>query len=182
VTVPARPILVVMGVSGSGKTTLGQALADRLGAAFQEGDDLHPPANIAKMRAGEPLDDADRAPWLDRVADWLGARAAAGEAGVASCSALRRRYRDRLRLAVPDLAFVFPDPPEEVLRRRIMGRSGHFIPIALLDSQLAALERPGTDERVLRLQEDEDIETQCDRVCAWLAAANDQVGLSKQAP
>ena len=147
-----RCAVVVMGVSGCGKSTLGRDLAGRLGCTLLDGDDFHLHASIAKMRAGEPLTDEDRWPWLDR----LGAAIAAGVAkegqAVAACSALKRRYRDRLRrtAGVP-LLFVLPDAGREELARRIAARRGHFMPVSLLDSQLAALERPGADEDALVL-------------------------------
>lgn len=137
----SRPV-VVMGVSGSGKTTVGAALADALGLPFVDGDELHPAANVAKMAAGIPLDDADRAPWLDAV----GAVLAAGPV-VAACSALKRAYRDRLRAAAPALELVFLDGSRELLASRLVARPGHFMPASLLDSQLATLERPSPDER-----------------------------------
>ena len=136
----SRPV-VVMGVSGSGKTTVGAALADALGLRFVDGDALHPAANVAKMAAGIPLDDADRAPWLDAV----GAVLAAGPVVVA-CSALKRAYRDRLRAAAPDLELVFLDGSRELLASRMASRPGHFMPASLLDSQLATLEPPTVDE------------------------------------
>lgn len=132
------PPVVVMGVSGSGKTTVGQLLADLLGVRFAEGDDLHPAANVAKMRAGLPLDDADREPWLDLIGAWLAGPGRDG--GVVSCSALALRYRDRLRAAAPDAWFVHLDVPRPELERRLAARRGHFMPARLLDSQLAALE------------------------------------------
>ena len=135
--------VVVAGVSGSGKSSLGAALAHRLGVAFVDGDDLHPPANVARMAAGEPLTDEDRGPWLDAV----GARLAAGGVVVA-CSALRRRYRDRLRALAPDARIVLIEVPREELERRIRQRPGHFMPASLLDSQLATLEPPDLDEPV----------------------------------
>lgn len=141
----ASPI-VLMGVSGAGKSAVGEALAQRLGRAFIDGDSLHPKANVDKMHAGHPLNDADRAPWLDRVADWLAAHAGGG---IVACSALKRCYRERLRQAVPGAVFVLLDPPIDVLRRRTAGRQGHFMPSALLDSQLATLERPAADERAI---------------------------------
>lgn len=136
----SRPV-VVMGVSGSGKTTVGAALAGALGLPFVDGDALHPAANVAKMAAGIPLDDADRAPWLDAV----GAVLAAGPVVVA-CSALKRIYRDRLRAAAPALELVFLDGSRELLASRMAARPGHFMPASLLDSQLATLERPAPDE------------------------------------
>jgi gluconokinase len=134
--------VVIMGVSGVGKSTLGRTLADRLGYAFIEGDDLHPSGNIAKMSSGVPLEDADRWPWLERVADGLAAAAVAGGA-IAACSALKLRYRDfvRERVGMP-MMFIHPDIDAAELRRRLASRSGHFMPTSLLDSQFAALERP----------------------------------------
>lgn len=132
---------VVAGVSGSGKTTIGHRLAAARGAAFLDADDFHPPENLAKMRAGIPLDDADRAPWLDRLAAELAARPRV----VLACSALKRRYRDRLREAAPDLHFVILDVPRETLEQRMRERN-HFMPPSLLDSQLATLE-DGEDVR-----------------------------------
>ena len=165
----ALPVVVAMGVSASGKSTIGKALAERLECPFEEGDDLHPQANIAKMRSGHPLDDADRAPWLDRVADWIGRQYRSGEGGVVSCSALKRRYRDRLRQADPQLAFVFPDPDRETLRKRLERRKHHFMPPSLLDSQLDTLERPAPDERALRLSGTAPIDEEVDEICEWLA-------------
>jgi gluconokinase len=141
----SRPV-VVMGVSGTGKSTVGRALADALGVPFVEGDDLHPPANVAKMAAGIPLTDADRAPWLDLVAARL-----AGTPAVVACSALRRIYRDRLRSEAPDLALVFLHGTREVLAARMTERPGHFMPTSLLDSQLATLEPPAPDENALAM-------------------------------
>lgn len=139
-----KPVIVVMGVSGSGKSTVGALLAGRLELPYAEGDGFHPAANIEKMAAGIPLDDADRAPWLDIVADWLGEHSAGG--GVAACSALKRAYRDRLRAGAPQTYFVFLDAPRVELERRMAARLGHFMPTALLDSQLATLEPLEPDE------------------------------------
>jgi gluconokinase len=143
-------IIVVMGVSGVGKTTVGKQLAETLGARFLEGDDFHPKANIEKMSHGEPLTDADRKPWLERLAGELAVSRAKGESVVLTCSALRRRYRDILRAGHEDVDFVFLDADQAVIQKRIDARKGHFMPPSLLDSQFAALERPGTDERVVR--------------------------------
>ena len=137
--------VVVMGVAGAGKSAIGEALAAALAVPFREGDVLHPAANIARMRAGVPLTDADRVPWLAEVAAWL----AAHPDGVVSCSALKRAYRDRLRLAAPDTRFVLLDVPAAVLADRLARRASHFMPAALLGSQLATLERPGDDERAV---------------------------------
>lgn len=131
-----------MGVSGCGKSTVGAALADRLGVPYVDGDDLHPPPNIAKMQGGQPLTDADRWPWLDAVA-----RVLVRPPVVVGCSALRRVYRDRLRAgAGGPVRFVHLAGDRAVLAARMAGRTGHFMPAALLDSQLATLEPPGPDE------------------------------------
>ena len=137
---------VVMGVSGSGKTTIGRALARELGAEFLEGDKFHPEANIAKMSRGEPLDDADRWPWLDRMAEELARAKAAGRNVVLASSALKRSYRDRLRRGAPDLRLVYLKGDKELIRGRMQARTQHFMPPGLLDSQFAALEEPGPDE------------------------------------
>jgi carbohydrate kinase (thermoresistant glucokinase family) len=134
--------LVVMGVSGVGKSTVAASLGALLGAPVVEGDGLHPPENVAKMRRGEPLDDADREPWLDAV----GAVLAAMTEVVVTCSALRRSYRDRLRAAAPDAVFVHLTAPTEVLEERVRSRNGHYMPASLLGSQLAALEPLEPDE------------------------------------
>jgi gluconokinase len=137
--------VVVMGVSGSGKTTLGKGIAERLHWRFQEGDELHPRANVEKMSRGEPLTDDDRWPWLDAIVAWLDECARAGENAVLTCSALRRRYRDRLRSGTPGVRFCHVDVPEEVLRDRLEHRRGHYMPASLLPSQLDTLE-PLTDD------------------------------------
>ena len=139
--------LVVMGVSGTGKTTVATRVADDLRWVFVEGDDLHPPANVAKMSAGVPLDDEDRAPWLTALSEVLAAHHAADDSTVLTCSSLRRGYRDVLRSGVPDGAvlFVHLTAPVEVLRER-MGSRDHFMPPSLLQSQLDTLEPLGPDE------------------------------------
>lgn len=137
----ALPAIVVMGVCGCGKSSIGEALAELFGAAFIEGDALHPPASIAKMARGEPLDDEDRKPWLEAICRAIAENRAAGRGVVVSCSALRRAYRDHLRTAGP-LQFVFLNGSTTVLAERMSRREGHFMPLALLDSQLATLEDP----------------------------------------
>jgi carbohydrate kinase (thermoresistant glucokinase family) len=137
------PPVVVMGVSGSGKSTVGTALARRLGVPFVDADTLHPPANITKMTAGEPLDDDDRQPWLERVGQWL---AGHRDGAVASCSALKRKYRDQLRARCPEVEFLHLAGSPELIGGRLAARSGHFMPAALLRSQFDALEPLGADE------------------------------------
>jgi len=139
---------VVMGVTGCGKTTIGEALAARLGVPFLEGDQLHPAANIAKMSASAPLTDEDRWPWLAEI----GSRLAGTSGVIASCSALKRVYREKLAAAAGrPVAFVFLDGSRELLEVRVRQRPGHFMPPTLLASQLATLERPGADERALAI-------------------------------
>lgn len=151
-----------MGVSGTGKSTVGRALAETLGLPFVEGDDLHPPANVAKMAAGIPLTDADRAPWLDRIAAEL------DRPVVITCSALKRSYRDRLRVAAPDLVLVSLHGSPELLASRMAQRDGHFMPPSLLESQLATLEEPSADEDAIpvdvELRPDEIVELVVDRL------------------
>ena len=137
--------IVVMGVTSTGKTRTGQRLARVLGLPFVDGDDLHPVRNRRKMAAGTPLDDRDRRPWLDRVGVTLAERPR-----IVACSALRRRYRDRIRRHAPDALFVHLHGPRALIRARMERREGHFMPVSLLDSQLATLEPPRWDERVLR--------------------------------
>lgn len=143
-TDPRPPLVVMMGVSGSGKTTVGAALAQRLRVPFLDGDDVHPPENVRKMSAGVPLTDADRAPWLDVIAQWLHAHDERG--GVVSCSALKRAYRDRLRSLAGRTVFLHLDGDRETLAARVAGRPGHFMPAALVDSQFATLEPLAADE------------------------------------
>ncbi|MBJ6614018.1 gluconokinase [Streptomyces sp. I4(2020)] len=138
------PLVVVMGVSGSGKTTVGQLLARHLDVPYAEGDDFHPAANVAKMRAGHPLDDEDRRPWLDEIARWLAGHADGG--GVVACSALKRRYRARLASAAPRAFFLHLDGSPELIAARITARRGHFMPPELLRTQLADFEPLGDDE------------------------------------
>jgi len=141
--------VVVMGVSGSGKTTVAELLATKLGWRFIEGDRLHPPANVEKMRQGIPLTDADRAPWLDRIGEELKRWAAEGESGVLTCSALKRAYRDRIRAARPDVRFVYLKGSEALIASRVAARHHEYMPASLLRSQFAAFEEPTPDEGVI---------------------------------
>ncbi|WP_055587964.1 gluconokinase [Peterkaempfera griseoplana] len=153
-----RPCVVVMGVSGVGKTTVAQLLAERLDVPLAEADDFHPPANIAKMSAGTPLDDTDRQPWLEAIGRWLADRDAAGTGGVVTCSALKRSYRDTLRAASPGVFFLHLTADRALIADRIGHRSGHFMPASLLDSQLATLEPLGPDESGASLDAGPDTE------------------------
>jgi gluconokinase len=141
-----RLTVVVMGVSGSGKSTLATGIASALSLDSLDGDALHLPQSVSKMAAGIPLADADRWPWLDRIAAKLADADEYPLGLVVACSALKRSYRDRLRRATSGLRFVFLDGPPALIASRLGGRSGHFMPSALLESQLQALERPGRDE------------------------------------
>lgn len=153
--------IVVMGVSGCGKTTAGEAIARRLDARFIDGDDLHPEANKAKMGAGIALTDEDRWPWLDQVGETFAESAAKT---VIACSALKRSYRDRIRLRAEDVKFVFLDGSREVLAERMQSRKNHFMPLSLLDSQLATLEPLQSDEEGIRLNFEMPIEQIVDAV------------------
>lgn len=161
--------VIVMGVSGSGKSTLGALLAQRLGCAFLEGDSFHSTEAVAKMSAGTPLTDEDRWPWLDRLGGAIGATARADGMVVAACSALRLAYRDRLRTAIgAPTRFVLVDNEREAIMQRMSGRSGHYMPASLLDSQLATLERPLPGEGVLVLRSDAAPDALRDAALAWL--------------
>jgi len=149
VSAPAAQLpaaIVVMGVSGAGKTVVGCGLADRLGWAFRDADEFHAPANVAKMRAGQPLSDADREPWLARLAALLAAAVAGSPPVVLACSALARRHREALGLPHARIRLVHLTGSPEVIRERIEQRAGHFMPATLLDSQLAALDPPQAAE------------------------------------
>lgn len=138
-----RSPIVVMGVSGAGKSTVAAALAQRLNVAFADADDFHPAANIAKMRAGTPLDDTDRLPWLDRIGAWLDRHS---DGGVMACSALKRSYRDRLRQHCPGVTFLHLTGSPQLIARRQAARQDHFMPPALLQSQFDTLEPLEADE------------------------------------
>lgn len=172
-SVAAPPILVIMGVSGSGKSTIGDALAARLGWPYQEGDDFHPPANVAKMRAGKPLDDADRQPWLAAIAQWMDAQTLMQKPAVIGCSALKRAYRDLLREAHPQVWFVYLRVPREALQQRVATRHHEYMPASLLDSQLATLEEPASDEpRTVTVDAEDAVDATLDAVMHHLHAAH----------
>jgi gluconokinase len=158
----ASPI-VVMGVSGSGKSTVGAALAQRLRVPFADADDFHPPANIAKMTAGNPLDDDDRYPWLEAIGEWL---AQHGDGGVMSCSALKRKYRDQMRRHCPTVEFLHLSGTPQVIGKRQASRPGHFMPASLLASQFATLEPLDPDEHGVAIDVDQNIDAIVDNYVA----------------
>jgi gluconokinase len=142
-----KPVIaVVMGVSGSGKTTVAALLAAALGCQFQEGDDLHPAANVKKMHGGTPLTDADRLPWLRKIAEQIDGWRTRGESGVLACSALKRSYRDIIIGDRQDVTLVYLKGSHDLIRRRMAARHEHFMPVALIDSQFATLQEPTPDE------------------------------------
>jgi gluconokinase len=153
---PVLPPIVVMGVSGSGKTLIGSALAEALGGRFAEGDRFHPPENIARMSSGMPLRDEDRWGWLDAIAVEIDEAERCGETLVVACSALKRVYRDRLRLASRRLRFVYLEVGRDVAAARVAARKGHFMPASLTESQFADLQPPGSDENVVKLDATSD--------------------------
>lgn len=161
-------VIVVMGVSGSGKTTVGRALAARLAVDYADADDFHPPANIAKMARGEPLDDDDRRPWLAGIARWLANHLNSG--GVASCSALHRHYRDRLRADAPQVAFVHLAGPPDLVAARVAARNNHFMPASLVLSQYESLEPLASDELGLTLRLDLPVDQLVADAVEWLDA------------
>jgi gluconokinase len=166
---PAGFAVIAMGVSGSGKSTLGALLARELGCPFLEGDDFHDAQAVAKMRAGQPLDDDDRRPWLDRLGAAAGEALRSGGQVVAACSALRRPYRERLRAAISaPTRFVLLDAGYDELLRRLTQRAGHYMPASLLDSQLATLERPEADEAAFTLDAALPPERLCQITQTWL--------------
>lgn len=167
----AHPNVVFMGVCGCGKSTVARRYAAGAGYVVVEADDFHPPANVAKMRSGQPLTDEDRAGWLAALAARISEGRARGETMVLTCSALKRAYRDRLRQADPDLFFVHLAGTRELLARRLGERQGHFMPASLLDSQLAALEAPQAPfERCLTVDIAAAPEVLCATVATFLGA------------
>jgi gluconokinase len=163
-----RRHVVVMGVAGSGKSTVAQGISQATGMVFAEADDFHSAANVAKMRAGTPLDDTDRWPWLEALAAWMAAEDALGRSTVMACSALRRAYRDVLRTGPPTLDFVHLDGPPPVLRERMAGREDHYMPPSLLDSQLEILEPLQPDESGVVLDLTRSPEDLVAQAVSWL--------------
>lgn len=155
---PTLHALVVMGVSGSGKSTIGEALAKRLGWRFEDGDAFHPPSNVAKMKAGHPLDDGDRRPWLEAIAAEIERVATARDHIIIACSALKRAYRDILVHGRHDTRIVFLDGSEDLIAARLRKRKGHFMPPELLASQFETLETPTIDEHVITVSIDADVD------------------------
>ncbi len=149
------PLVVVMGVSGSGKSTIGRQLADALALPFLEGDDVHSPANVERMRAGQPLTDEQRRDWLESLSAQLARARRDGHGLVVSCSALKRAYRDVLRRGAPDLRLVHLVADRALLAERSARRQGHYMPLSLLESQFETLERPGPDEGALTCDVDQ---------------------------
>jgi len=170
VTLTAVEAIIVMGVAGSGKSTLGEALAQALTCPFMEGDDFHTPEAVARMRAGIPLTDDDRWPWLNRLGRAISEELVRHGIAVATCSALRRAYRDRLRETIPArVSFVLMDADPNELLRRLTARKHHYMPASLLVSQLDTLERPQPDEAAIALDASRPPAALCEQVVAWLA-------------
>jgi gluconokinase len=163
--------IIVMGVSGCGKSTVGAGLAQALGWDFKDGDAFHPPSNVEKMRAGAPLTDDDRWPWLDAIASHVAALEAEGGHVVIACSALKRAYRDRLRGAGASLRFVHLAGSYELIDARMAARKNHFMPPALLKSQFATLEPPGQDEDAVTVSIDAEPQNIIETVLAMLRRA-----------
>jgi gluconokinase len=157
-----------MGVSGSGKSTIAERLAARLGWRFEDGDKYHPPANVAKMSAGQPLTDEDRWPWLQAIADEIDRLSAAGQRAVIACSALKRAYRDILVHGRDDIRIVFLNGTQELIADRLAARKGHFMPPGLLASQFKTLEPPQPGERPITVSIDAPVETIVDDIIRQL--------------
>ena len=169
-TRPRPRVLVVMGVSGSGKSTVAALAAERLGWTFADGDDFHTTEHVAKMKAGHALDDADRTPWLARIATWIRQRLAAGESAVVACSALKRAYRDALTGGHRDVRIVYLDGAQALVAGRLAARQGHFMAASLLASQFAILEPPGPDEHPITVGIDRPAEGIADAIVAHVQA------------
>jgi len=161
--------LILMGVSGSGKTTIGQKLAARMSWRYEDADTFHPPSNVAKMSAGQPLTDEDRWPWLKAIAAEIDRACTAGERLVIGCSALRRIYRDVLVHGRDDVRFIYLDGTQALIADRIGQRKGHFMPPGLLTSQFQTLEPPTPDERAMTVSIDAQVEVIVDRIISQLS-------------
>lgn len=163
-------IVIVMGVSGSGKSYLASRLAAATGWPFAEGDDYHSAANKAKMAAGIPLTDADRAPWLDTLHEVMLGWQRDGISGILTCSALKAEYRQHLTAGLPNARFVWLDPPRSILADRMAHRPGHYMPPSLLDSQIATLEPPTESPNTLRLDGAHPVEDEIKLILNWLGS------------
>ncbi len=169
-----KPLVVVMGVAGSGKSAVGVLLAERLGVEYGEADEFHPQANVDKMASGQPLTDKDREPWLEAIGAWLHERRGSG--AVASCSALRRRYRDTLRSEAPSALFLHLAGTHELIARRMAAREGHFMPTSLLDSQFATLEPLGDDETGVVIDVGRPVQAIVEEFFAWWGSSEAKTG------
>lgn len=150
--------IIVMGVCASGKTTIGEKIAQRLGAKFIDGDDLHPKANILKMSRGEPLNDDDRKPWLERIRDAAFSLESKNEQGIIVCSALKKSYRDQIRDGNKNVTFLFLDGSFDLIMNRMVARKGHFMKSNMVESQFNTLERPDNEDQVAVVDIDTDID------------------------
>lgn len=168
---PTISALVVMGVSGCGKSVVAAEIALNSAGRLIEGDAFHPQANIDKMSAGHPLNDQDRAGWLTRLGEELAAALRNGEHPILTCSALKRRYRETLRAAVPELGFVFLELSKEEATERCAHRPGHFMPASLVDSQFATLEPPYGEDRTLIVDATQSIEEIGKQAADWWSAS-----------
>lgn len=151
--------IIVMGVCASGKSTIGEKIAQRLGAKFIDGDDLHPKANIQKMSRGEPLNDDDRKPWLERIRDAAFSLESKNEQGIIVCSALKKSYRDQIRDGNQNVTFLFLDGSFDLIMSRMTARKGHFMKSNMVESQFNTLERPDNEDQVAVVDIDTDIDT-----------------------
>ena len=170
-TATAPMVIVLMGVSSSGKSTIGLRLAQLLGWPFRDADSFHPPANIAKMSRGIPLEDSDRWPWLDAIAAWIDAQLEQGQSGLVSCSALKRSYRRRLVRDRTDVRLVYLQGSFELISERMQHRSDHFMPVSLLKNQFDILEAPAADENALVVSIAQPAERVAETIIAALGLA-----------
>jgi gluconokinase len=171
--------LIVMGVSGAGKSTIAEALARRLAWRYEDGDRFHPASNVAKMKAGQPLIDADRWPWLQAIADEIDRLGDLGEHVVIACSALKRAYRDVLRHGRHDVRFVFLDGSQQLVASRLASRKGHFMPPDLLASQFKTLEPPGDDEHPITISIEATVDAIVDTIVRQLKSATTDRAVSR---